>query len=147
MPSNISALKATIKKRVKSGKVQGAVQQVTASRAIINLAKFTNVDDGILSGGWTVLLNASQKVPTLISGQDRKGLPINKSRRASLKNLDLIDKINGKSEVVLGNNIFYGKFVNSGTRTIRPFRFVQRAAQTTKAEMQALGIKVEVSNG
>ena len=149
MPNNITKLKSSIKKKLKDpeNSPRAAAQQVVASSITRNLSRFTNLDEGYLTGGWTVILKQGQKVPTLLPGGDKSKLPINRSRRISLKNLSLIDKINGKSEVLVGNNIFYGKFVNSGTRTIRAYRFMQTAAATTRAEMRVLGIKVEVTNG
>lgn len=147
MPSNISQLKNGIKKRFKNSDVKKASMQLTVDRVVLNLARFTNVDDGILAGGWTVVLNPSQKIPTLMSGGDRKGLPTNKTRLPSLKNGQLISRITGNKDVVIGNNIFYAGFVNNGTRRIRPFKFMERSVATARQELSIIGIKTEVSSG
>ena len=147
MPSNINQLKSAIRRRVKRADTVGQVTQVVVSSVARNLARFTNVDEGILAGGWTVIVKSGQKPPTLRPGGLKKDLPINKTRQISLKNGQRIDSIKGGQSVVIGNNIFYGQFVNDGTRTQRPSRFMQRGVRTSQAELNGLGIKTEVSSG
>ena len=134
---------------MKSGTTQSAVAvtQIVASSVVRNLAKFTNVDDGVLAGGWTVITKKSHKAPRLKPKQARAGFNINKTRSPSLQSIERIDSIKKAQDVIIGNNIFYGPFVNDGTRRIRAYRFVERSVRTSQAELLALGIKIEVKRG
>ncbi len=146
MPSNAKQLIGKFKKRAAKGSAQEDVMQVVASSVTRNLARFTNVLDGYLAGHWTVIVSPNQSVPSIKEGQVRTG-PINKTRQISLKNVELIDSIKAGHDVVIGNAVFYGPNVNSGTRFQRANNFVPRAARTSQAELALLGIKIEVING
>lgn len=147
MPSNIRQLESAIRRRFGKKQAQRAGMQAVASSVTQNLARFTNVDEGFLAGGWTVILKANSKVPTLRRGGSKKDLPINKTRQISLKNVERIDSIKGGQSIIIGNNIFYAEFVNDGTRNQRPSNFTRIAVRTSQAELKGLGINLEVSSG
>jgi len=145
VPSNIRQLKAKLKKAVVNPSKKDAeslpgaqMQQIAASILMKNLARFTPIDTGELAAGWTLNLK---------KGARGGSTELNRSKRVSIANLEKIDKINGKSDITITNDVEHGVYLNFGTKYIAARAFVQRAIAATKRELAALKIPVKIKIG
>lgn len=145
MPSNIRQLKRDLKNAIKKPPAKNpedhplaASQQIAASILMKNLARFTPVDTGELAGGWVLNLK---------KGARGSSSTLNLSKRTSITNLEKIDKVNGKSDITITNDVEHGVYLNFGTRSIAARAFVQRALAATKRELAALKIPVKIRIG
>ena len=143
MPNNIKSLKRKIRQRIRAEggsdvrkSIQADLQKRVVTLMLTNLLRLTNVDKGILAGGWTVKLRGS--VGNRRAARNRSFLP-------NAKQFAPIDKIKGNSTVNIVNSVEYAGYVNRGTTSQPPSLFAERAALVTTRQLKALGIKLKVS--
>jgi len=137
MPTNNKRFQARFKKRIVQNDEQNAkIQKIAAESFLKNLARLTPVRTGRLAGGYVLLSKKGQRAP-------RRPLN-NTTRQISGANRRAIDNIDGKGSITLVNAVPYHGFVNDGTRTQRPQRFVQRARIATINDLLRRGIRSKV---
>lgn len=145
MPSNIRQLKAKLKTAITNSSRKDVenspaaqMQQIAASVLMKHLARFTPVDTGELAGGWTLNLKAGIRGLSTV---------LNLSKRVSITNLEKIDKVDGKNDITITNDVKHGVYLNFGTRHIAARAFVQMALAATKRELATLKIPVKIRIG